>query len=586
MNSTKPEPAFVKFVRFVAFFCCGRALTDETKAATVFPKQELSMPQPTPPASESAFGHRQIVLGLVTIFALTFAMSFFIQTLGIARPRMAADLNGMAWYSWSLSIPGLAAAFVTLLFSKFSDMYGRRIIILISMVIYLAGTILSAISTTFPFLIAANTLARFGSGALLPLVYSVLGDMFADPGKRSKWVGLLNIPTGILALFGPTLGGWFVDNHSWRHLYWMGVPLLIASLFLVPAGIPKTEKKAGRKIDIRGAILVAIASSATIIGLSFAGTTYPWGSFPVIGLLGTALIFWVLFFRAEGTASEPIMDPQVFRNRTFLLVATAGMLSFFGLSAMMMYYPMFLQGVQGLSATRSGHIITPYTVLMAFIGVPTGFALAKWKRYKWMYVCGYGLLTIVTTSIIFFDAETPQYVGFLAAAVSGFGLGAIPTINTLVVQYAVPKRLLGVAMGAIFFNLQMGTAIAPAVLGSVNNMAYAQKLAVSLPAELGQFADKATIAALGDPKVLLSPSAMKTLEMTFRKAGGAGNELFEQTVDAIRSAMAAGLKSVFLLGAITMLIAFLLILRVPEISMEAAAEDKQKQPVPVEEPAV
>jgi hypothetical protein len=192
----------------------------------------------------------------------------------------------------------------------------------------------------------------------------------------------------------------------------------------------------------------------------------------------------------------------------------------------------------------------------------------------------------VTTSIIFFDAETPIYVGFLAAALSGLGLGAIPTINTLVVQYAVPKRLLGVAMGAIFFNLQMGTAIAPAVLGSVNNMAYAKKLAVSLPAELSHFADKATISALGDPKALLSPAAMKSLEMTFKKAGSSGNELFLQTVDAIRSAMAAGLKSVFLLGAITMLIAFLLILRVPEISMDAVVEDKKQQPVPAEEPAV
>jgi len=543
------------------------------------------MSQPPQPATESAFTHRQIVLGLVTIFTLLFAMSFFIQTLGIARPRMAADLNGMALYSWSLSIPGLAAAFATLLFSKFSDMYGRRIILLICMVIYLAGTILSAISTTFPFLIAANTLSRFGSGALLPLVYSALGDMFA-PAERSKWVGYLNIPTGILALFGPTLGGWFVDNLSWRHLYWMGVPLLIAGLLLIPVGIPKTVKKTGHKMDVRGAILVAIASSATILGLSFAGTTYPWGSIQVMGLLGTALLFWVLFFKSEGNAKEPIMDPQVFRNRTFLLVATAGMLSFFGLSAMMMYYPIFLQGVLGLNVMRSGQILTPYTVLMAFVGVPTGLALAKWKRYKWMYIFGYGLLTIVTTSIIFFDAETPLYMGFLAATLSGLGLGAIPTVNTLVVQYAVPKRLLGVAMGAVFFSITMGTAISPAVLGSAYNMAYAKKLAVSLPAELNQFADKTTIASLGDSKVLLSPKAMQALETTFKKTGAAGNALFLQTVDAIRSSVEAGLKGVFLLGAITMLIAFLLISAVPEISMDAVVEDKRQQAVPVEEPVV
>jgi MFS family permease len=233
-------------------------------------------------------------------------------------------------YAWSISIPSLAAAFVTLLLAKFSDMYGRRIMLLIALAFFLVGTILSALSPTFPILIGASTISRIGSGGLVPICYAVLGAMFA-PAERSKWAGLLNIPRGIFALFGPTLGGWFVDNLSWRHLFWMGVPLIVLGFLLVPLGIPAATQKTGRKIDARGAILVAIASSATILGLSFAGTTYPWISSPVIGLLGIGLLFWILFFRAEGNADEPIMDPQVFRNRAFLTVAVAGMMSFFGL---------------------------------------------------------------------------------------------------------------------------------------------------------------------------------------------------------------------------------------------------------------
>jgi MFS family permease len=542
------------------------------------------MPQPEQLTTESTYSKRQITLALVTIFTVYFAMSFFIQSLGIARPRMAADLDGMSLYSWSISIPGLAAAFVTLLFSKFSDMYGRRIMLLISMVIFLVGTVLSAISPTFPILIAANTLSRVGNGALAPLCFAVLGDMF-PPARRSRLVGLLNIPTGILALVGPTMGGWFVDNLSWRHIYWMGVPLLIACLILIPIGIPPLTKRTARKIDVRGAILVAVASSATIMGLSFAGTTYPWGSVQVVGLLGIALLFWVLFFRAEGKTEEPIMDPQVFRNRTFVLVAAAGMMSFFGLMAMMMYYPIFLQGVKGVSVMLSGQILTPYSVLMAFVGVPTGFVLARTKRYKWMYVSSYGLLTVVTTGIIFFDAETPLYMGFLAATLSGLGLGAIPTVNTLVVQYAVPKRLLGVAMGAIFFSITMGMAISPAVLGSVMNVSYSKKLEATLPSELRQFADKATLTALGDPKALLSPTARKELKAKLSKAGTNGEELFNKTIQSVRASMEAGLRSVFLLGAVAMLISFLLILKVPEVSMDAVVEDKKQQPVAAEESA-
>jgi MFS family permease len=532
--------------------------------------------------AESSLNRRQLHLSLIAIFSIVFTMSFFIQSLGIARPRMAADLDGMTLYSWSISIPSLAAAFVTLLFSKFSDMYGRRIMLLISMIVYLVGTILSAISPTFVFLIAANTLARVGNGALMPLCYSVLGDLY-PPAQRSKWVGLLNIPQGIFALIGPTLGGWMVDHYSWRHLYWMGVPLLVFCLIMVPISIPPPAKKVLRKIDVRGAVLVAIASSLTIIGISFAGTTYPWASVQIIGLLGGALLFWVLFFRAETEADDPILDPQVFRNRTFLTVALSGMMSFFGLMAMMMYFPIFLQGVQGITVMRSGQILTPFNVLMAFIGVPTGFILAKTKRYKWMYISGYGLLTAVIFGIAFFDASTPVSFAIIAATLAGLGLGTIPTVNTLVVQYAVPKRLLGAAMGAIFFSITMGMAISPAILGTAMNISYAKTLETALPSGLHQFADKATMTSLGDSKVLLSPKAMKALKDTFDRTGSGGTKLFEQTVEAIRKSTEAGLKSVFLLGAIMMLLSFLLILTVPEVSMDLVVVDKKAPVAAVED---
>jgi MFS family permease len=539
---------------------------------------------PQPPAG-SVYSRRQLILGLVAIFLIYFSVFFFIQTLGIARPRMAADLNGMSLYAWSISIPSLAAAFATLLFSKLSDNYGRRVMLLVCMVPYLAGTILSAISPTFVFLIAANTLSRLGSGALAPICFAVLGDMF-PPAERSKWVGLLNIPGGFLALFGPTLGGWFVDNLSWRYLYWSGVPLLILCLVMVPIGVPAASKRIMRKIDIRGSILVALASSATILGFSFAGSTYPWASAQVIGLLGGALLFWVLFFSTESRSEEPIMDPQVFRNRTFLTVAVAALLSNFGLAAMMMYFPIFLQGVQGISVMRSGQIITPYSVLIAFVGVPTGFILARAKHYKWMYILGYGLLTVIISGIMFFRADTHVFWSVLAVTVAGLGLGAIPTMNTLVVQWAVPKRLLGAAMGAIFFSVMLGMAISPAVLGSVMNASYARELDASLPARLHQFADRATVTSLGDPRALLSPTAMKALEQTFSKAGNEGEVLLKQTLEAIRASIMVGLRSIFLLGSVTMLIAFLLISTLPEVSKDAVVQDKKASDTTVAEEAV
>jgi MFS family permease len=510
---------------------------------------------------------------LVAIFAVYGTMSYFIQTLNIARPKIAAALDGMALYSWSVSMPSLVSAFVTLIFGKFSDIYGRRIMLMVSLSFSLVGTILSAISPTFIFLIGASVIAAVGSGAMMPLVFAVVGDVF-PPSKRSKWIGLLNIPTGIFSLIGPTLGGWFVDSLSWRYLYWMSLPLLVVCLVTVPIGVPSIRSAAKGKIDALGCMLVAVASSTAIIGFSFAGDAYPWASVQVIGLLGVSLLFWVLFFRVESGAEEPILDPAVFKNRSFLTVAIAGLFSFFGQMGIMMYFPMFLQGVQGISAMQSGQIITPYSVLMSFIGVPVGFLLARTKHYKWMYILGYGLLTVVMFGIIFFTAKTPIAMSVAAATLSGLGLGAIPTVNTMVVQNAVPKRLLGVAMGAVFFSLLMGIALSPAVLGSAMNASYSKSITASLPEELKHSADKATMASVGNPRVLLSQPAMAALEQTFKKMGGNGDALFKTTVQAILTSMEAGLRSVFWIGAITMLLAFLLICTIPEISMDSEAQDE------------
>ena len=522
---------------------------------------------------EYGLSRKQIFWAMVAIFSVYGTMAYFVQTLNTARPKMAADLDGMALYSWSVSIPSLISAFVTLIFGKLSDIYGRRIMLMVSMVFCLLGTILSAISPNFIFLIVASVISAVGTGAMMPLVYAVVGDVF-PPSKRSKWIGLLNIPTGIFSLIGPALGGWFADALSWRYIFWVSLPLLAVCLITVPIGVPSLiQKGVSRKIDYLGCLLVGIASTTAILGLSYAGDKYPWASGQIIGLLGTSLLFWILFFRTESRVEEPILDPLVFRNRSFLTVALATLLSFFGQMAMMMYFPMFLQGIQGISATKSGMIITPSSVLMSFIGVPVGFLLARSKRYKWMYIVGFGILTLNMFGIIFFNAETPIAWSLLAATLAGIGLGAVPTVNTMVVQNAVPKRLLGAAMGAIFFCILMGVAISPAVLGSAMNATYNSTLAASLPDGLKEAIDEKTMASIGNSRVLLSDTAMQELEASFRKMGSGNEALFQETVQAIRTSLLAGLRSVFWVGAITMLLAFLLISTIPEISLDS--DDKR-----------
>ncbi len=404
---------------------------------------------------ESARGRKRIMFGLVAVFLTYFAHGYFIQILLPAMPKIAADLNGMHLYSWGISIPHLGQAFAMLMVGKLSDLYGRRALLLLSLAICLVGTVWSALSTTFMMLIIARTVLCIGQGALAPLCFSVLGDMF-EPVERSKWAGLLNLPAGFFSFVGPTLGGWFTDNLSWRYIFWCGAPLAILCLAAVLFGLSRQAPHAAPKIDSQGALFAAVASSAMILAFSLAGTMYPWASMQVIGLLAVSAVFGALFIKAESGAEAPILDLQVLKNRSVVTVSCTCILSAVGMIGIGIYFPLMMQGIQGISATLTGKIITPSGILMSFIGVPMGFVLARTRRYKWIYISGYGLAMLAAILLIFFGAATPVYAALLVTAMSGLGIGAMPTINALVVQYSVSKKLLGVATSALFFFVMMG----------------------------------------------------------------------------------------------------------------------------------
>ena len=510
---------------------------------------------------------------LATVFIAYFSSYFVQNSINTALPKIAADLDGLAYYSWAISIPALASAIITLIFGKLSDMYGRRIILLYSFGFIVLGSILCATSLSFLMLVIALSILSMGFGSIPPLCFVLLGDMYSNT-ERSKWAGLLNISSAITAFTIPTLSGWLVDNFSWRYIFWIDLPLAILTGMIVLRGLPALSQRKEHKIDFRGSVHLAVASSTMILGISLIGTTYAWYSPQILLLLGISAVFWLLFLRTESKAPEPMLDIKVLTNRTFLIASVSALISLLGITAIMVYFPLFLQGVLNVSATMSGKIITPLNVLISLMGIPAGLLIAKTKRYKWMYVSGYAILTLAMFGMLGFDANTAIGWGFAISTIAGIGLGAIPTINALVVQYAVPKRFLGAATGGLYFFVMIGRALSPAILGPVMNRVYNRTLAAQLPEGVNQYLNEVTISSLSNPRVLLSEAAMAELQGFFNHIGAQAVMLFEQTVQAIRTSLEASIHVVFWVGAVTMLAAFLLILAIPEISLDGEAQQE------------
>jgi MFS family permease len=464
------------------------------------------------PGQEAPIDKQKVALGLWAIFITQFVSFLFINARIIAQPGMIAELDGMSLFSWLIALPALSGAASTLLFGKLSDTYGRRAILLLSIGIFLLGLLITTQATSMAFLVAAATFMSIGHFPIIPLCFSVIGDIFPS-AERTKWTGLLNLPVGIAALIGPVLGGVVAESvFGWRGLYWGTVPLMLVAAGLVVVGLPENTQKTKPRMDFWGTLVMVLAITTLIIGLSWLGEPHKFGMGTI--LLVISLAAWVAFIQIENRAEAPILDPQIFLYRTFMTAAGAGFLSIFGMLGIVAYSPIFVQDVMSVSPTVSGSMLTPYTTLVAFLGIPAGLFLARTKKYKGIYTVGFAVVTLAMFVMWGLTADSPIWMYVLVTSLAGFGLGVIPTISTLVAQFAVPKRLLGVAVGAIFFFQMLGIAVAPAILGLVLNNA-------------------------------------PNLE--------------------------SGLKLVFLVGALTMLVGLLMILTIPEISMEAEVPEKSER---------
>ncbi len=398
---------------------------------------------------------------------------------------------------------------------------------------------LSGTAQTMDQFIAFRALQGLGAGIGIALAFVVVADIFT-PAERAKWQSLFGVVYGFASLAGPTIGGWLTDHGPlvsvpslgdlvtdqtrWRWVFYVNVPIGVIALLALGIFLPAhlaggTNRHRGwaaiRRIDFPGAVLAAGATISLLLGLTLGSNqTYAWDSQQIVGLLAGAGVLFALFLVTERFAVEPILPLDLFRNRVFTASALVTLFQLMALVGLVVYLPLYLQGVLGVSATNAGEAITPLTLSSVFGAMIAGFLVTALKRYQAVLIvsalvllAGAFLMTRVTP-----QTDLTQVIIFMVIA--GFGLGPFFSVPTLATQNSLPRERLGIGTSAVRYLGQLGGALGVAIVGTVVNNSLATDLAARLPQSTVAQLTPAGVQAATSPQALVNPTYRDTVVQT------------------------------------------------------------------------
>ena len=520
-----------------------------------------------PDGDESpTFTRRETLLTMYGVLMVMLLASLDQTIVGTAMPHIIASLNGFDEYTWVTTAYLLTSTVMVPIYGKLSDIFGRKPIFMIGVTLFLLGSALSGASQTMLQLILFRGFQGIGAGALMPIAMTVVGDLFS-PRERGKWQGVTGAVFGLSSILGPTLGGWISDNFTWRWVFYVNLPIGIAAMLVLAFLMPRlraTNRNA--TIDYIGCALIALGTVPMLLGFTWAGTTYPWLSWQVLGLIlgGAAVLGLFVFYEIwlEHGHGQPIIEPTLFKNSVFSVSSLVTVIFGMGLFGSISFIPLFVQGVAGSSATNSGVILMPLMLTAMAASILSGQIVARTGRYKWLTIVSMAISVVGTYLLFRLNAFSGNTEVVIAMLVLGFGMGVGMSLYTLIVQNALPQKMAQATASLTFFR-QIGATIGLAAMGSVMVSAFPSAFTSALPAAVTRVLPPAAISKLSDPNALLNPAA---------PAPGSAQGLQDPHIaamitNAMREALAQSIHNVFVLCLVVMIAGLLSVFFLKEIEL-------------------
>jgi EmrB/QacA subfamily drug resistance transporter len=498
--------------------------------------------------------NRTQLVGTMTGLLLGMLLAALDQTIvGTAEPRIIASLSGFDRYPWVATIYLLCSTISIPIGARLSDLYGRKVFFLGGATLFVAASALCGAAGRLNFtrldgmnqLIVFRGLQGIGAGLIMALVFTILADIFA-PVERGRYQGFFSGVWGVASIFGPTLGGYLTDTISWRATFYVNLPVGLVALAAIYFGFPDFRpQRTGKKLDWAGLVGLIAVVVPLLLALSWV-TQYGWSDGWVQALLAWSAAAIPAFIYIETRAAEPLIPLTLFRDPIIRICSVSAFVLGMGMFGVIVYLPLFMQGVLGVSATQSGTLLTPMmlgTVVGTFLGGQMTYRL---KEYKTPGVVGAVLAAAGMAVFAQMDAATPRSLVVAGMIAVGLGIGLLIPVHVVAVQNTAPRHQMGAATASTTFFRTIGGTVGIAVFGSILLGSYHDELARRIPAGT----PPEGLEFFSNP--LLLAQVRPQLDTVFGRYDG-GPEVLQTLLASVPAALSRGLHLVFLTAAIVMM---------------------------------